>query len=71
LAGTVGVIPALAGSAAAVAGLMQQLTGAVGGALVGWFTHEGSVNLALLMIAFTLCGLAGQLALHHGAHRRV
>ena len=70
LAGTVGVIPALAGSAAAVAGLMQQLTGAVGGALVGWFTHEGSVNLALLMIAFTLCGLAGQLALHHGAHRR-
>ena len=35
LAGTVGVLPALAGSAAAVAGLMQQLTGAAGGYLVG------------------------------------
>ena len=63
LAGTVGVIPALAGSAAAVAGLMQQLTGAVGGALVGLVSHEGSVNLGLLMLAFTACGLLGQLAL--------
>jgi DHA1 family bicyclomycin/chloramphenicol resistance-like MFS transporter len=70
LAGTVGVIPALAGSAAAVAGLMQQLVGAVGGALVGWVSHQGSVNLGLLMLGFTVCGLMGQLALHRGIGRR-
>jgi DHA1 family bicyclomycin/chloramphenicol resistance-like MFS transporter len=37
LAGTVGVVPALAGSAAAVGGLMQQLLGGLGGYAVGWF----------------------------------
>lgn len=59
LAGTVGVVPALAGSAAAVAGLMQQLMGALGGYAVGWMQHDGSVNLGLLMSALTLCaGLA-------------
>jgi DHA1 family bicyclomycin/chloramphenicol resistance-like MFS transporter len=63
LAGTVGVIPVLAGSAAAVAGLMQQLTGAVGGVLVGWVSHENAVNVGLLMMAFTVCGLLAQLAL--------
>lgn len=56
LAGTVGVIPALAGSAAAVAGLMQQLMGAVGGYVVGLVSHHGTVNLGLLMTGFTLCG---------------
>ncbi len=55
LAGTVGVIPALAGSAAAVAGLMQQLMGALGGYAVGLVSHHGAVNLGLLMTAFTLC----------------
>ncbi len=70
LAGTVGVVPALAGSAAAVAGLMQQLTGAVGGAWVGWVSHENAVNLGLLMLGFTVCGLMGQLALHRRAVSR-
>lgn len=56
LAGTVGVIPALAGSAAAVAGLLQQLMGAVGGYAVGLVSHQGTVNLGLLMTAFTVCG---------------
>lgn len=56
LAGTVGVIPALAGSAAAVAGLLQQLMGAVGGYVVGLVSHHGAVNLGLLMSAFTLWG---------------
>lgn len=56
LAGTVGVIPALAGSAAAVAGLLQQLMGAVGGYVVGLVSHQGAVNLGLLMTGFTLCG---------------
>ena len=40
LAGTVSVLPVLAGSAAAVAGLMQQLTGATGGYLVGLVPHH-------------------------------
>lgn len=64
LAGTVSLVPALAGSAAAVAGLMQQLMGAVGGYTVGLFTHEGAVNLATLMIAFALCAAVAQAFLH-------
>ncbi|HXD39095.1 MAG TPA: hypothetical protein VN649_00925, partial [Ramlibacter sp.] len=64
LTGTVGLVPALAGSAAAVAGLMQQLTGAMGGFLVGLVPHQGPVNLALLMLGWTLLGLAAQLVLH-------
>jgi DHA1 family bicyclomycin/chloramphenicol resistance-like MFS transporter len=65
LAGTVGLIPALAGSAAAVAGLAQQLMGALAGYLVGFVSHEGSVNMGLLMLGFTLCGLAAQFALQY------
>jgi DHA1 family bicyclomycin/chloramphenicol resistance-like MFS transporter len=64
LARTVGLVPALAGAAAAVAGLMQQLTGAFGGYAVGWMPHEGSVNLGLLMMAFTLGAWAVQAWLH-------
>lgn len=63
LAGTVGLVPALAGSAAAVAGLMQQMTGALGGYIVGMVPHDGQVNLALLMLAFTVCGVTAQLLL--------
>ena len=63
LAGTVGVVPALAGSAAALAGLMQQLMGALGAYSVGLVSHEGSRNLGLLMLGFTLGGLAAHLAL--------
>lgn len=64
LAGTVGLVPALAGSAAAVAGLMQQFTGALGGYVVGLLTHKGPVNLALLMLGLSLCGVAAQWRLH-------
>lgn len=63
LAGTVGVIPALAGSAAALAGLIQQLTGALGGYSVGLVSHQGSRNLGVLMLVFTLCALAAHIAL--------
>lgn len=66
LAGTVGVIPALAGSAAAVAGLMQQITGATGGYLIGLVPHD-SVNMGALMLAFSLLALAAQLWLHRRA----
>lgn len=64
LAGTVGLVPALAGSAAAVAGLSQQLTGAVGGFAVGLFPHDGAGNLGWLMLGFALCGAIAQWVLH-------
>ena len=64
LSGTVGLIPALAGSAAAVAGLLQQLMGALGAYTVGLVPHAGSVNLTLLMLGFTLVALVAQVLLH-------
>jgi DHA1 family bicyclomycin/chloramphenicol resistance-like MFS transporter len=67
LAGTVGVLPALAGSAAAVAGLMQQLLGAFGGYTVGLVSHAGALNLGLLMLAFT-SGSVLALAWMHSRH---
>ena len=59
LAGTVGLLPALAGAAAAVAGLMQQLMGAVGGFAVGLFSHEDATHLGLLMLALAMIGVVG------------
>lgn len=64
LAGTIGVIPALAGSAAAVGGLGQQLLGALGGFVVGLVPHGDQVNLAVMMLFWSLLGLAMQLWLH-------
>lgn len=57
LSGSVGTVPALAGAAAAVAGVLQQLTGALGAYLVGWISTEGSFQVALLMASFTAAGL--------------
>lgn len=54
LTGTIGMVPALAGSAAAVAGLMQQLLGAAGGYAVGLVSHDDATNLGLLMLALAL-----------------
>ncbi|KQT10689.1 Bcr/CflA family efflux MFS transporter [Ramlibacter sp. Leaf400] len=70
LTGTVGLIPALAGSAAAVAGLSQQLLGALGGFVVGMVPHETQVNLGALMLMWTLLGVAAQLLLHRGGRGR-
>ncbi|QJW84434.1 hypothetical protein HK414_13675 [Ramlibacter terrae] len=70
LAGTVGLIPALAGSAAAVGGLVQQMTGALGGFFVGVFPHHGPVNMVLLMLGWAVCGLAAQLVLFRVVLRR-
>ncbi len=64
LAGTVGAVPALAGAAAAVAGLMQQLMGALGGYSVGLVSHDDTVNLGLLLLAFTFGAIAAQFLLH-------
>lgn len=64
LAGTVGLLPALAGSASAVAGLMQQLMGAFGAFAVGLFDHRGAVNLGWLMLTIAVGALVAQLVLH-------
>lgn len=64
LTGTVGLIPALAGAAAAVAGLMQQMSGAFGSFIVGLVPHQGQTWLAVLMLAWAVVGLAAQLLLH-------
>lgn len=64
LAATVGLVPALAGAAAAVAGVMQQLVGALGGYSVGWISLDTPVQLGFLMAGFTLAAVAAQTALH-------
>ena len=58
LVGTVGLVPALAGSASAVAGVMQQLGGAIGGYTVGLVPHQGQTNLALAMLFWVSCSFA-------------
>lgn len=64
LAGTVGLVPALAGSAAAVAGLMQQLMGAAGGLGVGLLPTVNAGNMAVLMLAAALVGVVAQYGLY-------
>jgi DHA1 family bicyclomycin/chloramphenicol resistance-like MFS transporter len=64
LAGTVGVLPALAGSAAAVAGVAQQLMGAGAGYAVGLLPDATPVALGLLMVGLTLCAVTAQVVLH-------
>lgn len=63
LTGTVGLMPALAGAAAAVAGTSQQLVGALSGWLVGLVPHDTALPLALLMLAFTASAAAVQAGL--------
>jgi MFS transporter, DHA1 family, multidrug resistance protein len=56
LAGTVGAVPALVGSASALAGVSQQLIGALGGYAVGWIALGTAAPLALLMLAISSTG---------------
>lgn len=64
LSGTVGLLPALAGSAAAITGLSQQLLGAVGGFSVGLVSNDDAVNISLLMLGMLLIGVVAQTLLH-------
>ena len=57
LTATVAVMPALAGAAAGAAGVMQQFTGAVGGYLVGFTSHDGPAGMGWLMLLFASIGL--------------
>lgn len=63
LSGTVGLVPGLAGSAAAVAGLMQQLMGAASGFAVGLLPLDSSLYLGWLMLGLSLLAAAAQLML--------
>lgn len=67
LARTVGQVPALAGAAAAGAGVVQQLMGAAGGYAVGLFTHNGATHLGWLMLGLASCGAVAQLLLDREA----
>jgi MFS transporter, DHA1 family, multidrug resistance protein len=52
---TVGLVPALAGAAAALSGVTQQWCGALGGYAVGWLDHDqGPLALGALMLLVTL-----------------
>ena len=70
LGGTVGLVPALAGAAAGVAGVTQQLLGALAGWAVGWVPHTNARGLALLMLLLTLVSLAAYAVLWRRAQRR-
>jgi DHA1 family bicyclomycin/chloramphenicol resistance-like MFS transporter len=63
LAGTVGLLPALAGAAAAVTGLMQQILGAVGGFAVGLLAQADAASLGTLMLGLVLIGVIAQVLL--------
>ena len=67
LAGTVGLVPALAGAAAGVAGLMQQLLGALAGWAVGLVPTVDARGLALLMLLLTSTSVAAFVALRRRA----
>ena len=56
LAGTVAVVPALAGAAAGAAGVMQQFTGALGGYVVGLVPHDSALGMGLMMFGFASLG---------------
>lgn len=70
ISGSVGLIPTLAGAAAAVAGASQQVMGAFGSYVVGLLDHEGPVNLGLLMMGFSLMGGVAQLLLSYAVRRK-
>lgn len=57
LSGAVGAVPALAGTAAAFSGTLQQFCGAVGGYWVGLVEHDGNLQLSLLMLTMAMVAL--------------
>jgi len=62
LVATVALVPALAGAASALAGVTQQLMGALGGYLVGWVSLADHVGLAALMLGATALATLARVA---------
>ncbi len=63
LSGTVAVIPALAGTAAGFAGVVQQITGGLGGYLIGFVSNDNAINLGAMMLGFAVCAWLSHLSL--------
>ena len=62
LVATVALMPALAGAASALAGVSQQLAGALWGYLVGWVPHDTHVGLAALMLGASVMASMARVA---------
>ncbi len=62
MARAVGLVAGLAGAAAALTGVLQQLAGATSGYVVGFLSHDGPVNLGWVMLAATGLSLVSLLA---------
>lgn len=63
LSGTVAVVPALAGTAAGFAGVVQQITGGLGGYLIGFMSNHNAIHLGWVMLGFAACGWLSHLSL--------
>ena len=63
LSGTVAVVPALAGTAAGFAGVVQQITGGLGGYLIGFLSNHNAIHLGWVMLGFATCGWLSHLSL--------
>lgn len=61
LVGAVGSMPALAGAAAAFAGMLQQLTGAAASSLNGMIDLSNATDMGWLMLLLTLVAIAAQM----------
>lgn len=70
MARTVGMVAGLAGAAAALTGVLQQLLGAGSGYVVGFLSHDGPVNLGWVMLIATALSLASQLSAARPARSR-
>ncbi|MGH1360160.1 MAG: multidrug effflux MFS transporter [Burkholderiaceae bacterium] len=62
LVGAVGVVPALAGAAAAMAGMLQQLIGAAASSLNGYLDLSSATSMAALMLLLTSLAMVAQFA---------
>jgi DHA1 family bicyclomycin/chloramphenicol resistance-like MFS transporter len=61
--GAVGAVPALAGAGAAMAGMLQQITGALGSVTTGYLDLSNALGMGLLMLLLTILAILAQLAM--------
>ena len=67
---SVGMVAGLAGAAAALTGLLQQVLGAASGYAVGFLDHHGPMNVGWVMLLATTLSLLSQLAVRGKAPGR-
>lgn len=71
LGGAVGAVPALAGAGAAMAGMLQQMTGALGSVITGYLDLSNALGMGLLMLLLTVLAILAQLTMASGAPKAV